>query len=85
MENDLLDELHEILLKKQENFNNCIILVDKLQKGYEEEKELNTFLCKRIVELETRIVELESRPPIEGGSIYQLAKEHFTKSEQILY
>lgn len=80
MNPDVFDELSEILLEKDKNFNRCIVMIDKLFKGYEEERELNVLLCQRIVELKARIVELESRPPDEGGEIYKQAKEHFTLS-----
>lgn len=77
MDSELLDELSEILAKKQENFNRCIVLIDKLLQQYEQEQELNALLSQRIRELEVKIIELESRPPSDGGAIYQSAKEHF--------
>ncbi len=36
-------------------------------------------LKQRIVELQNTITELELRPPTEGGSLYQNAKESFER------
>ena len=54
----------------ENTFNSLVKVVDKQQ-----EEICN--LKRQIAQLENTILELELRPPPEGGSLYQEAKESF--------